>query len=109
MEPLFDPALDAWFDLDLTAETPPQVQLQKRPFIRQGDASNWLTSDAFDLKEARSLEAEKALQEARALLRGEIPRSEVPRIDADLRAVLGDQDRFWIRWSAFVESLQATP
>jgi hypothetical protein len=109
MEPLFDPALDAWFDLDLTAEKPPQVQLQKRPFIRQGDASNWLTSDAFDLKEARSLEAEKAMQEARALLRGEIPRSEVPRIDADLRAVLGDQDRFWIRWSAFVESLQATP
>lgn len=109
MEPLFNPALDAWFDLDLTEEEPPQVQLQKRPFIRRGDASSWLISEAFDLKEARSLEAEKAMQEALSLLRGEIPRSEVPRIDADLRAVLADQDRFWIRWSAFVESLQATP
>lgn len=109
MEPLFHPALDAWFDLDLTAERPPQVQLQKRPFIRQGDASNWLTSDAFNLKEARSLEAEKAIQDALALLRGEIARSEIPRIDAALRATMPGIDPFWIRWSAFVESSQATP
>lgn len=109
MEPLFDPERDAWFDLDLTETKPPQVQLRKRPFHRQGDASNWLTSDAFDLKEARSLEAENAIENAMALLRGEIPRSELPRIDAELRATMPGLDPFWIRWSAFVESAQATP
>ena len=110
MEPIFDSNLDAWFDLDLnTNVSPPQVELQKRRFIRQGDASNWLTSDAFDLKEARSLEAEKAIQDALALLRGEIPLTEIPRIDADLRASMPGLDPFWIRWSAFVENSKANP
>ena len=27
------------------------MQLQKRNFVRHGDISNWLTSEAFDLKE----------------------------------------------------------
>lgn len=110
MEPLFDPERDAWFDLDLAHdESPPRVVLQRRPFIRRGDVASWLTSDAFDLKEARSLEAEEAIQQALALLRGELPREEAPRIDAALRATLGEQDRFWIRWSAFLENSQAAP
>ncbi len=92
MEPLFDPERDAWFDLDLAHdETPPRVVLQRRPFIRRGDAASWLTSDAFDLKEARSLEAEEAIQQALALLRGERPRDEASRIDAALRATLGSK------------------
>lgn len=108
MEPLFEPAQDAWFDLDLdTRVTPPQIQLQKRPFLRRGDVSDWLTSNAFDLKEARSLEAEKALLDAHAFLRGELPASELPRVDAALRATMPGQDPFWIRWMTHVESLQA--
>ncbi|MFZ6181155.1 AAA family ATPase [Nannocystis pusilla] len=107
MEPLFDPERDAWFDLDLTLnEAQPHVVLQRRPFVRRGDVASWLTSEAFDLKEARSLEAEVAIEQALALLRGELPRAEAPRIDAELRSTLGEQDRFWIRWSAFLESLQ---
>lgn len=110
LEPFFDDQQDAWFDLDLdTKITPPQVQLQQRPFIRLGDASSWLTSDAFDLKEARSFEAEKAIQDALALLRGEMPHTEIPRLDDALRATMPGMDPFWIRWSAFVESSQATP
>lgn len=110
MEPLFDPELDAWFDLDLgTATTPPEVVLQKRRFVRQGDASNWLTSDAFDLKQARSLEAEEAIERAYALLRGDIPTDQLPNIDAALRATMPGIDPFWIRWNAFVEGTRGAP
>lgn len=110
MEPLFEPELDAWFDLDLDSDaSPPAVRLRKRPFIRQGDASNWLTSDAFDLKEARSLEAEEAIERALALLRGELTPAEIPAIDAALRATMPGQDPFWIRWSAFVEDSKKKP
>ncbi len=110
MEPLFDPEQDAWFDLDLdTSSSPPQVQLRHRRFLRRGDASSWLTSEAFDLKEARSLEAEKAILEALALLRGEVPHIEIPRIDAALRATMPGMDPFWIRWSAFVEKAGSAP
>lgn len=59
VEPRFDPLQDAWFDLDLDeTRRQPRVLLAKRDFERQGDASSWLTSDAFDLPSARSLEAE---------------------------------------------------
>lgn len=110
MEPLFDAAQDAWFDLDLDARAvPPTVVLEKRPFVRRGDASSWLTSDAFDLKEARSFEAEGAIQEALALLRGELPASEIERVDAALRASMPGIDPFWIRWSAFVERSRRAP
>jgi hypothetical protein len=68
--------------------------------------ADWLTSEAFDLKEARSLEAETAIHRALALLRGDLPRTEAADIDRELRATLGEHDRFWIRWSAFMETLQ---
>ncbi|WP_417607318.1 hypothetical protein [Oceanimonas baumannii] len=61
VEPVFDPAQDAWFDLDLEQS---EVKLRQRPFVRQGDASSWLTSEAFDLESARSREAEAAQAEA---------------------------------------------
>jgi hypothetical protein len=108
-EPTFDPNLDAWFDLDLyQAENGERVQLEKRDFVRHGDVSNWLTSEAFDLKEARSIEGEKAIQLARALLRQkERPSLKQARaVDTALReAGLPDIDSFWVRWSAFVEEL----
>jgi len=43
LEPIHDPEQDAWFDLDLDLTvSPPQVQLQRQPVVRHGDASNWL-------------------------------------------------------------------
>jgi hypothetical protein len=101
-EPLFDPAQDAWFDLDLEDH---QVILRKRPFVRRGDASNWLTSEAFDLKEARSLEAEVAMRKALELARLKSPSSDkIAEVDALLRQALGDTDRFWVRWEEFVRT-----
>lgn len=108
-EPFFDPDQDAWFDLDFDGK-PPQVHLRKRDFVRHGDVSNWLTSEAFDLKSARSLEGEEAIGKARALMRAPKPTLKKARaIDKELReAGLSDIDPFWVRWGYFMENLGAS-
>jgi hypothetical protein len=109
-EPFFDPARDAWFDLDLDHRSG-QVELRRRPFVHHGDVSNWLTSNAFDLQDARSLEAEAAIAHARALLRNPQPSlAEARAIDDELKAAgLPGIDPFWVRWSAFVDRLSGKP
>jgi hypothetical protein len=110
-EPAFDPEKDAWFDLDLyPGDNGARVQLKKREFVRHGDVSNWLTSDAFDLEEPRSVEAENAIGKARALLRRRKRPTvrEAEAVGTELRkAGLPDIDPFWVRWGAFVEELGA--
>lgn len=100
LEPEFDADRDAWFDLDLERGA---VVLRKREFVRRGDVSNWLTSAAFDLKEPVSLPAEVAIQAALELTRRSPPVSaaEYDRVERQLEAVLGDTDRFWMRWKEF--------
>lgn len=101
-EPTFDPDQDAWLDLDLVrkeGENTAQVVLTKREWVRHGEASGWLMSEAFDMHSARSLEAEKVLEEA-ALAMSD-PNFSKPRartLHAKLAAVLSDTDPFWIRW-----------
>jgi hypothetical protein len=103
-EPVFNAETDAWFDLDLDTATG-KVVLEKRGFVRRGDVSAWLRSDAFGLKEARSLEAEQAIDAAERLLgqrreQDSVSAAEVDAVDRRLRATLSDVDRFWVRWSA---------
>ncbi len=43
-ETLFDGKKDAWFDLEITDG---KVTLTKRPFIRMGNVTNWLTSKTW--------------------------------------------------------------
>jgi hypothetical protein len=102
VEPLFDVKKDAWFDLDLEEA---RVVLRKREFVRRGEVSNWLTSEAFDLRKARSLEAESAIETALALLRQKNPTwQDVESADQSLHAAgLPDIDPFWVRWGQFVE------
>ncbi|WP_258005641.1 AAA family ATPase [Castellaniella caeni] len=104
VEPIFDARHDAWFDLDLEHQ---EVLLRKREYFRRGEIDNWLTSPAFDLKEPRgSVEAEDAIQEALALARQPAPSTaEIRRVDLRLQAVLGDTDRFWVRWTSFRDGL----
>lgn len=110
-EPFFDPVQDAWFDLDMDQEKG-VVSLQKRTFMRRGTAGRWLTSQAFDLRsEGRSLEAERAIEDAERILdryreEGRVEASEVDAVDGALRASLPDVDRFWIRWSEAVGKLK---
>lgn len=102
-EPFFDSAQDAWFDIDLEHKN---VILRSREFVNRGEVSNWLTSDAFDLKQARSLEAEKAIEQAFAVLRELTPtRRAIDEADRALRdAKLPDIDPFWVRWGYFMET-----
>lgn len=103
-EPRFDETEDAIWELDLEGG---QVKLQPLPWQRHGDANAWLTSGAFDLQEARSLEAEEAVTAALALLRLDDPDPQkLNDADKRLRAALSDTDPFWMRWSAW---RQATP
>lgn len=110
-EPFFDAANDAWFDLDLKqADGGHQVELAKRDFVRRGDVSNWLTSDAFGLREARSLPAEDAISKALELTRSSNPPSAaIAEVDALLREALSDIDRFWLRWAEFRRQREPQP
>ena len=102
VEPLFDVEKDAWFDLDLEGG---QVELRKREYVRLGEIGNWLVSDAFDLKEPRSLEGERAVRAARDVLSAKAASlEEIKAADKQLReAGLPDIDPFWVRWDYFVE------
>jgi hypothetical protein len=102
LEPFFNSDKDAWFDLDLEDRT---VVLQKRPYVRFGEVGNWLVSEAFDLKEPRSLEGERAILAATYILNSEKPSlTDIKKIDKQLKnAGLPDIDPFWVRWGYFVE------
>lgn len=102
VEPHFNNAIDAWFDLDLgsmESDEPAIVEFKQRPFVRLGDASRWLMSEAFDLGSARSIESELVLQDAAEILSEKvIDAVRAKALDTQLRALLGDTDPFWIRW-----------
>lgn len=102
LEPYFDAEQDAWFDLDLEDRA---VVLRKRPYVRFGEVGNWLVSEAFDLKEPRSMEGEEAVTVATGILGADKPSlAEIEEADRKLRAAgLPDIDPFWVRWDYFVE------
>jgi len=101
VEPWFDRAQDAWFDLDLLGNN---VELTQREFVRQGDVRSWLTSEAFDLKSAYSIEAETALEEAALALSNEqFSKNDALSLEQRLRTVLSDIDPFWMRWRFVAE------
>jgi len=107
-EAFFDPGRDAWFDLDLEHHA---VVLRNRQFVARGEVSNWLVSDAFDLKQARSREAEDAIERALAILRDPMPTSRgIHEVhESLLKARLPDIDPFWVRWSHYMERHQPKP
>jgi len=100
VEPIFDAAQDAWFDLDfeLVGEQH-QVVLRQRPFELLGDADRWLTSEAFDLQSSRSIETEELLHEAAALLEAESPDPDrVKQMNHKLVQALSPTDDFLFNW-----------
>ncbi|WP_404367729.1 AAA family ATPase [Corallococcus coralloides] len=106
-EPLFDEAQDALFMFDLVDR---EVQVTKAKWRPRGDANAWLTSEVFDLKEPRSVEAEQAITAAKAALKDpNLPIEEVRRIHNELYRVLRDTDPFWPRWLARAEAAGIDP
>jgi len=100
IEPFFDPALDDLINLGLEDGV---VKVTQGLWSKQGDAANWLVSEAFGLEQARSLPAEQAIEAAEAFMRGaadELPEdlNSKDKIHAALQRLLPDHDRFWARW-----------
>jgi hypothetical protein len=99
VETIFDESTDKlWhFALDESGK----IKVEELPWAKQGDATNWLVSESFGLKQARSRKAEDAIEAAEAFLRGEpkpAPLDTREAIDAELRGVLAGHDEFWPRW-----------
>ena len=68
-EPLFDEEQDGVYHLSLDNRI---VKLADQPWSKQGDVVNWLVSETFGLQQGRSLEAERAIEAAEALMRGSV-------------------------------------
>ena len=105
-EPDFDVQKDAIFNIQLQNG---QAHINSELWAKQGDVVNWLVSDSFGLQQARSVEAELAIETAEAWMRGE--RNLLPArlsteadINQMLHRVLPGSDHFWPRWVVWVES-----
>lgn len=99
LEPFFDSDRDALFHLRLQAG---RAEVGAEPWAKQGDAAHWLVSNVFGLEQARSAEAEQAIEAAEAFMRGDdhLPEGLRTRdeIHARLQQLLASHDPFWARW-----------
>lgn len=101
LEPHFDAERDTLHRFVLDDEG--RVSLREEPWVKRGDVLDWLVSELFGLEQARSVEAEQAIEVAEAWMRGVrqgLPShlSDKASIHARLLEVLPDQDAFWPRW-----------
>jgi len=100
VEPTFDESLDKVFNIKLENN---EAKISEEAWAKQGDVANWLVSDVFGLQQARSVEAEQAIEAAEALMRGDMDalpeglRSK-EAINKALKRVLAGHDDFWPRW-----------
>ena len=105
VEPHFDEGQDRLFHLDIRDG---EVQLDIVPWAAQGDVLSWLVSDVFGLRQARSIEAERAIDAAQACMLGRGPQNpeglrRPAQIDEALRRALPGHDPFWPGWIVWLE------
>jgi len=109
-EPAFDASRDAVFSIALRDQ---QASIKQEIWAKQGDVVNWLVSDAFGLRQARSVEAERAIEAAEAFMRDDVqalPEGLKSRdvIHQALVQALPGGDHFWPRWIVWSDSREAT-
>jgi hypothetical protein len=78
-----------------------KIEAEPIRWAKQGDAVNWLVSEAFGLHQGRSREAERAIEAAEAFVRGAPTPPGLDtreKIHAELLRVLAGHDDFWPRW-----------
>jgi hypothetical protein len=99
LEPLFDAEQDDLVRLEVRDGS---VIVEQGGWAPQGDAANWLVSETFGLEQARSLDAERAVEAAEALMRGAaaLPKGldSKAAIHKALTRLLPAHDHFWPRW-----------
>jgi hypothetical protein len=102
MENVFSDDLDKLFHLYV--ERSKVVRFEEIRFIKYGTIDAWLTSDVFELKQARSREGETVLERARNILStSESDPVRIRAVHKELTEVLPPEDVFWPRWIHFVE------
>jgi hypothetical protein len=100
-EVVFDGAHDDLHHLRLDGD---KVVLEKLPFVKRGRVDVWLNSEVFGLKHARSLEGEKAIEEAQRLqLSSAANRESIQNTHKRLVRYLAQDDEFWPRWRFFAK------
>jgi hypothetical protein len=106
VEPVFNSESDKLFHLDIVPRDliESEVELEEIDFVRYGRVDRWLMSDIFELDHARSLEAETAIEAAKALQLQDRPDPvDVRSVSEDLVKYLAPDDEFWPRWKYFAE------
>jgi hypothetical protein len=99
-ETVFDQSRDKLFHLD--SKINGEVVFRGMPFSVQGNIESWLTSEVFQLKQARSLPAENAVSKALALQETEtVSKDEIESLTKELAENLSENDDFWPRWVLF--------
>jgi len=108
MEEYFSDETDALFHLEARPHAEPT--LKELPFVRYGKVDAWLTSDLFELKQARSRPGEVAVEQAKSLLeKSEVSPTEITATTEKLKKALPSDDEFWPRWLFFVRSKGLQP
>lgn len=106
VESRFNEDIDSLFHLNLisTGRDANQVELQELGFVKYGRVDSWLMSEIFELGSARSIEAEQAISQAKALQLEDTPNPESIRaVSLKLLDSLAVDDEFWPRWKYFAE------
>jgi len=106
LEPWFNGDKDKIFHLDLIQDTlfTGKVMLKEPPFITYGTVDSWLRSDIFEMRHARSLEAEQAIEDAVNLQKeDDATHAQVQEVTQRLMKYLAQDDRFWPRWTYFAK------
>lgn len=102
VESRFNPELDRLITFKPRKEER-DVEVVIEEWAKQGDVLGWLVSDSFGLKQARSREAERAIEAAEAFMRDDtesLPENLCTHdeIHKELTRVLPGHDPFWPRW-----------
>ncbi len=102
-ESIFESEKDAFIHLDILESG--EITMEELPFVKYGDVSSWLTSPVFQLGQARSRDAEKAIQKAKDLQahKEKATKEKVVQTSNMLAKCLPSHDKFWPRWIAFAE------
>jgi hypothetical protein len=107
LEPIFNQETDRLFLWQLQGQ---EVTLDEIYWTKQGDTVGWLTSEIFGLKQARSKQAEIAIEAAEAWMRHD-SMSAFPdylrtpeQIHQQLMQLLPGHDPFWPRWIVKMEA-----
>ncbi len=101
IEPSFDEEKDRLFHLDFENM---QIIPKEQRFYRHGRVDYWYISETFGLRQARSLEAEKAIGDAQEIQQKDNPtKEEIEEVHIRLTDYLSAFDAFWPRWTFFAE------